>query len=103
MLVQYRESVDTLAACARDTGGEHLPAWKAFSRQVGEGGDVGIWHETFLVRNGEYEAVYNDMPPTDPGEVGEVAPASGRAETAAGRLGRTADGDAPVDADGRPE
>lgn len=23
----------------------------------------GIWHETFLVRAGEYEAIYGNMPP----------------------------------------
>ena len=25
-------------------------------------GDVGIWHETYLVRAGEYECVYSGMP-----------------------------------------
>jgi hypothetical protein len=100
LVVQYWDSFDALEAYARDTEGEHLPAWKAFNRRVGEGGDVGIWHETYLVREGEYEAVYNNMPPTGLGEVGEVAPASGQSETAGGRLGRTAGDDAPVDADG---
>jgi len=103
LVVQYWESFEALEAYARDTEGEHLPAWKAFNRRIGEGGDVGIWHETYLVREGEYEAVYNNMPPTGLGEVGEVAPASGRSETAAGRLGRTAGDDAPVDADDHPE
>jgi hypothetical protein len=103
VVVQYWESFDALEAYARDAEGEHLPAWKAFNREVGEGGDVGIWHETFLVRDGEYEAVYNNMPPTGLGNVGDVVPASGRAETAGGRLGRTPGDDAPVDADGHPE
>jgi hypothetical protein len=102
VLVQYWESFEALEAYARDAEGEHLPAWKAFNRQVGEGGDVGIWHETYLVRDGEYEAVYNNMPPTGLGEVGDVVPASGRSETAAGRLGRATDDGAPVDTDGRP-
>lgn len=100
VLIQYWESFDALEAYARDADGEHLPAWKAFTRRVGEGGDVGIWHETFLVRQGEYEAVYNNMPPTGLGEVGEVVPATGCAETAAGRLARTEGGDAPVDPGG---
>ena len=84
-------------AYARDADGGHLPAWKAFTRRVGEGGDVGIRHETFLVRDGEDEAVDNDMPPTGLGDGGEVVPAPGRAETAGGRLGRTAGDDAPAD------
>jgi hypothetical protein len=25
-------------------------------------GDVGIWHETYRVRAGEYEAIYSGMP-----------------------------------------
>lgn len=69
-------------AYARDADGGHLPAWKAFTRRVGEGGDVGIRHGTFLVRDGEDEAVDNDMPPTGLGDGGEVVPAPGRAETA---------------------
>jgi hypothetical protein len=92
VVVQYWRSFDDLHEYARDTEGEHLPAWKAFNRRVGEGGDVGIWHETFLVDAGEYEAVYNNMPPTGLGAVGDLRPASGPAETAAGRLGRE-DGD----------
>jgi len=100
VLVQYWESFEKLETYARDAEGEHLPAWKAFNRRVGEGGDVGIWHETYLVREGEYEAVYNNMPPTGLGDVGETVPASGHAETAGGRLGRTEGDDAPVEADG---
>jgi len=96
VLTQYWRSFDHLHEYARDTESEHLPAWKAFNREVGEGGDVGIWHETFLVRDGEYEAVYNNVPPMGLGAVGELAPASGQAETAAGRLGRSAGDDAPV-------
>lgn len=69
-------------AYARDADGGHLPAWKAFTRRVGEGGDVGIRHGTFLVRDGEDEAVDNDMPPAGLGDGGEVVPAPGRAETA---------------------
>jgi hypothetical protein len=89
VLTQYWESFDHLESYARDPDAEHLPAWKAFNRRVGEGGDVGIWHETFLVRPDEYEAVYNNMPPTGLGAAGELVPASGRLETAGGRLGRT--------------
>jgi hypothetical protein len=94
VLVQYWRSFDDLHEYARDADGEHLPAWKAFNRRVGEGGSVGIWHETFLVKDGEYEAVYNNMPPTGLGTVGDLRPASGDAETAAERLGRDAGDDA---------
>lgn len=102
MLTQYWRSFEHLRQYARDSDGEHLPAWKRFNREVGSSGDVGIWHETFLVRDGEYEAVYNNMPPFGLGEFAELVPASGRFETAAGRLGRPRDDDPPVDEDGTP-
>ena len=35
---------------------------------------TGIWHETFLVRAGEYEAVYGNMPPHGLGKASTVVP-----------------------------
>jgi hypothetical protein len=99
-LFMYWRSFKDLHEYARDPDQEHLPAWQEYNQKVGSDGDVGIWHETFLVREGEYEAVYNNMPPYGLGEVSERVPASGQDETAAGRLGRT-DGDSmPETVDG---
>ena len=36
--------------------------WKRFFELVKADGDIGIWHETFRVRAGEYESVYGGMP-----------------------------------------
>ncbi len=36
----------------------------------------GIWHETYLVRAGQYEAVYGNMPPHGLGKAGRLHPAS---------------------------
>ena len=41
----------------------HLEAWRQFWKRVGTSGRTGIWHETYLVRAGEYEAIYGNMPP----------------------------------------
>ena len=49
-------------------------------------GDIGIWHETYLVRAGEYENVYSGMPPHGLGRVGELVPADGTLSEAQGRL-----------------
>lgn len=100
MLLQYWRSFDHLREYARDSDSEHLPAWERFNQEVGSDGDVGIWHETFLVRDGEYETIYNNMPPFGLGNVAELVPASGRSETAAGRLGRIEGDDAAVSEDG---
>ncbi len=32
-------------------------------QRVGTSPRTGIWHETYLVRAGEYEAIYGNMPP----------------------------------------
>ena len=49
-------------------------------------GDVGIWHETFLVRAGEYEAIYSGMPAYGLGRAGRLAALSAETDTARNRL-----------------
>lgn len=46
----------------RDKDLPHLEPWRAFYRAIPESGGVGIWHETYRVNAGEYEAVYGNMP-----------------------------------------
>ena len=87
MLVQYWRSFPQLEAYARSKDGEHWPAWVEFNKRVGSSGDVGIWHETYLVPAGAYDTVYNNMPPVGLGAVTELVPAAGRRATAAGRAG----------------
>jgi Domain of unknown function (DUF4188) len=50
MVVQYWRSFEHLHRYATDRSLAHLPAWKAFNRAVAS--DVGIWHETYLIRAG---------------------------------------------------
>jgi hypothetical protein len=40
--------------------------------RVGQDARSGIWHETYLVRAGEYEAVYANMPPIGLAKAGQV-------------------------------
>jgi hypothetical protein len=87
MLVQYWRSFEQLEAYARSKDSEHWPAWVAFNKRVGSSGDVGIWHETYLVPDGAYESVYNNMPAIGLGEATTLVPAAGRRATAAGRAG----------------
>jgi hypothetical protein len=92
MIVQYWRSFAHLEAYARSHDRLHWPAWVAFNKRTAKSrGDVGIWHETYLVRAGEYEAIYSGMPPIGLGHVGSLVPASGRKETARGRVGQEAD------------
>jgi hypothetical protein len=87
VIVQYWRSFDHLEAYARNRDAQHWPAWVEFNKRVGSSrGDVGIWHETFQVRAGEYEAVYSGMPPFGLGTIGRLVPASGTRESARGRM-----------------
>lgn len=88
MVVQYWRSFEHLDAYARNRDAQHWPAWVAFNKKVGSNGDVGIWHETYLIPAGSYEAIYNNMPPFGLGRVASLVPASGQKATAAGRAGR---------------
>ena len=60
--VQYWRSFDHLEAFAKDADDPHLSAWRNYWKRVGKDDRAGIWHETFLVRDGEYEAIYGNMP-----------------------------------------
>lgn len=87
VIVQYWRSFDHLEAYARSGDYAHWPAWLEFNKRMAKSrGDVGIWHETYLVRAGEYEAVYSGMPPFGLGQAGRRVPAAGRKESARGRL-----------------
>ena len=50
--VQYWRSFEHLEAFAKDKDDPHLDAWRKFWKRVSSSGRTGIWHETFLVRDG---------------------------------------------------
>lgn len=89
-IVQYWRSFDHLEAFAKDTSDPHLAVWRHYWRRVGTSDRTGIWHETYLVRAGEYEAIYGNMPPFGLGKAGRLVPLS-ESSSARGRL-KTAGG-----------
>jgi hypothetical protein len=89
IMLSYWRSIDHLMSYAKNRTGAHLPAWRAFNKLVGTNGDVGIWHETYRVRPGDYESVYVNMMPFGLGKVAEAVDASGSRATAEGRLAAT--------------
>ena len=60
--VMYWRGFDDLERFARNPDDPHLPAWRAFNRRVGTGGDVGIFHETYVVAAHASESIYANMP-----------------------------------------
>ena len=85
VIVQYWRSFEQLEAFARDPGDLHRPTWLAWFRRDRRG-RTGIWHETFLVRAGEYEAVYSDVPVAGLAAAGRPVPVA-EASRARQRLG----------------
>jgi hypothetical protein len=86
MVVQYWKSFDALEAYATSRNAAHLPAWQAFNKSVGSNGDVGIWHETYIIRAGSYENVYNNMPAFGLGIAGTLKDAIGGRQSARNRV-----------------
>ena len=76
-IIQYWRSFEHLEAFAKDPGAPHLAVWRNYWRRVGTSTRAGIWHETFLVRAGEYEAVYGNMPPHGLGKASSLVPVAG--------------------------
>jgi hypothetical protein len=93
VIVQYWRSFEHLEAFARDAGDPHLAVWRSYWRRVGKSGRTGIWHETYLVRAGEYEAIYGNMPPFGLGKASRLVPVS-ESSSARRRLKTTATGPA---------
>lgn len=88
MVVQYWRSFEQLHTYAHARDLQHLPAWAEFNRKVGDNGSVGIFHETYVVKEGAYECVYANMPAFGLVKAGEMVPAVGRLQSAMSRMGR---------------
>ncbi|MBT3167396.1 DUF4188 domain-containing protein [Streptomyces sp. Vc74B-19] len=64
-VVQYWESEEKLYAYAHAPDTVHHRAWAFVNRKERAGkvrGHVGLWHETYVVPQGNYESIYADMP-----------------------------------------
>jgi hypothetical protein len=88
IVLQYWRSLDHLYAYAKNRNQAHLPAWAAFNRAIGKSGDVGVWHETYRTREGDYETIYANMPLFGLAKATKAVSATGRKESASGRIAR---------------
>lgn len=85
--IQYWRSFDHLEAYARAKERLHWKAWTKFNRTMKNSrGDVGIWHETYLIEAGQYEAVYSGMPRQGLASAGRLLDAKDPLETARMRI-----------------
>lgn len=61
LTIQYWRSAEELGAYARDASLSHAPAWGAFNKRAAATGDVGIFHETYVVPSDRVESLYGNM------------------------------------------
>lgn len=86
LILQYWRSFEDLEDFARNPDDMHLPAWQRFNRVVGKSDTVGVYHETYVVEPGRYEAVYVNMPRFGLAEAVNHVPATGRKRSARTRM-----------------
>jgi hypothetical protein len=85
ILVQYWTSAEQLMAYANAKDAKHLPAWKAFNAAIKDD-SVGIWHETYVIKPGQYENIYANMPRFGLGAAVEPQEAKGHLARASTRM-----------------
>jgi hypothetical protein len=92
MVIQYWRSVEQLERFARDDRAPHHPAWRTWNRMIGyRRPQVGIWHESYQVKAGDYECLYGNMPRFGLARAAEHVPVERKGQTAAQRRGAVAD------------
>jgi hypothetical protein len=86
MVIQYWRSVEQLEEFARDARAPHHPAWKGWNKLIGyQKPHVGIWHESYQVKAGQYECLYGNMPRFGLAAAGELVPVERKGNSAAER------------------
>ncbi len=86
IMVQYWKSFEHLEAYAKNRDSNHLPVWSQFNKDIGSNGDVGIWHETYLIKPGRFESIYHNMPTFGLAKAMNSVPAIGKYKSASDRL-----------------
>jgi hypothetical protein len=87
VIVQYWRSFEALEAYARNPDAAHAPVWRAWNQLAdGERIHAGIWHETFRVAGGGFEAVYGNMPTMGLQKAGTAITVAAAKDTARQRL-----------------
>lgn len=90
VLVSYWKSPAHLRSFAADPQAPHAAAWRAFMKEIGGSGDVGIWHETYQVAAQNRECIYANMPLFGLAAATRHVPVSAGTHTARQRMGSDA-------------
>lgn len=87
VIVQYWRSFEALEAYAKNPDAKHAPVWRAWNRLAEGENTGGIWHETFQVPAGKFEAIYQNMPVMGLQKAGRSLTVTEARTTARQRLG----------------
>lgn len=86
VMIQYWRSSEQLLAYAKQE--KHMAAWTAFQRKTRGNDAVAIYHETYQVKQGEYECIYVNMPKYGLGKALSPIPVTKQHHSAGMRLSR---------------
>lgn len=87
VMIQYWRSMEDLLTYAKNE--KHLTAWENFNKKAGNNEAVGIYHETYQVKNGDYESIYGNMPLYGLGKALKHIPITAERNSARKRLNST--------------
>jgi len=62
LMIQYWENFKSLEHYARNKSKLHMPIWTYFNLKILSSTNVGVWHETYQIDPGKFEAIYTNMP-----------------------------------------
>jgi len=62
LMVQYWDDFKSLEQYAKNNSKSHMPIWTFFNLKILSSVDVGVWHETYQIEPGKFEAIYTNMP-----------------------------------------
>ncbi|MAP93434.1 MAG: transcriptional regulator [Ponticaulis sp.] len=91
LVVQYWRSYEDLHRYATDKKSLHVPGWRWMNKHIGLNGDVGTWHETYVIRKNSHECLYVNMPEHGLAKAFGAQEATGNLRTGKGRMGKEAD------------
>lgn len=58
---QYWRSYDLLEKYAADNNRNHFPAWKKFNKASRDNDAVGIYHETYIIKESSHENIFINL------------------------------------------
>jgi hypothetical protein len=84
VIMQYWQSTKHLLDFSNSA--IHRRAWRDFYQHATAGAGVGLWHETYVVPAGRYEAIYGIVPELGLAQFLDLKPIGRRNDGAAARL-----------------